>query len=162
MVSRVRVPIYYFASRVFLTFCVIPESIRYHRTCQRSASVSMRVCNLQFVKLGWKKCEQEIWWKKKNTRYLSHQKQSAGRVNLVLQADMIIDSLMSDVKKKLNQNWRDALVIEHTHSVRLCFPVSCDSMPIFGFPVIISSLVPVCVWLLLTCCCFLWLRSMCL
>ncbi len=31
---------------------------------QRSASVSMRVCNLQFVKLGWEKCEQEIRWKK--------------------------------------------------------------------------------------------------
>ncbi len=48
-----RVPIYYFGSRVFLTLCVIPESIGEHRTRQRSVSVSMRVfCNLQFVKLG--------------------------------------------------------------------------------------------------------------
>ncbi len=46
------VPIYYFGSRVFLTLCVIPESIGEHRTHQRSVSVSMRVCNLQFVKLG--------------------------------------------------------------------------------------------------------------
>ncbi len=38
-----RVPIYYFGSRVFLTLCVIPESIGEHRTRQRSASVSMRV-----------------------------------------------------------------------------------------------------------------------
>ncbi len=48
-----RVPIYYFGCRVFLTLCIIPESIGEHRTCQRSASVSMCVfCNLQFVKLG--------------------------------------------------------------------------------------------------------------
>ncbi len=82
-----RVPIYYFGSRVFLTLCVIPESIGEHRTRQRSVSVSMRVCNLQFVKLGWEQCEREIRWKKKNTRYLSRQKQSAGGVNVVLQAD---------------------------------------------------------------------------
>ncbi len=56
-----RVPIYYFVSRVYLTFCVIPESIGEHRTHQRSVSVSMRVfCNLQFVKLGWEKSEREI------------------------------------------------------------------------------------------------------
>ncbi len=55
-----RVPIYYFGSRVCLTLCVIPESIGEHRTRQRSVSVSMRVCNLQFVKLGWEKCEREI------------------------------------------------------------------------------------------------------
>ncbi len=54
-----RVPIYYFRSWVFLTLCVIPESIREHRTRQRSASVSMRVCNLQFVKLRWEKCERK-------------------------------------------------------------------------------------------------------
>ncbi len=30
-------------------------------------------------------------------------------------------------------------------NVRLRFPVSCVFVPIFGFPVIISSLVPVCV-----------------
>ncbi len=60
-----RVPIYYFGSRVFLTLCVIPESIGEHRTRQRSVSVSMRVCNLQFVQLGWEKCEREIRWKKK-------------------------------------------------------------------------------------------------
>ncbi len=41
-----RVPIYYLGSRVFLTLCVIPESIGEHRAHQRSASVSMRVCNL--------------------------------------------------------------------------------------------------------------------
>ncbi len=46
-----QVPIYYFGSWVFLT----------------SVSVSMRVfCNLQFVKLGWEKCEQEIRWEKKH------------------------------------------------------------------------------------------------
>ncbi len=74
----------------------------------------MRVfCNLQFVKLGWEKCEREIRWKKKNTRYLSRQKQSAGGVNVVA---VITDSFMSDVKKKLKQNWRDAPVIEHAHS----------------------------------------------
>ncbi len=60
-----RVPIYYFGSRVFLTLCVIPESIGEHRTREWSVSVSMRVCNLPFVKLGWEKCEQEIRWKKK-------------------------------------------------------------------------------------------------
>ncbi len=60
-----RVPIYYFGSQVFLTLCVIPESIGEHRTRQRSASVSMRVCNMQFVKLGWEKCEREIRWKEK-------------------------------------------------------------------------------------------------
>ncbi len=59
-----RVPIYYFGSRVYLTLCVIPESIGEHRTRQRSVSVSMRVCNLPFVKLGWEKCEREIRWKK--------------------------------------------------------------------------------------------------
>ncbi len=38
-----------------------------------------------------------------------------------------------------------------------CFRVlPCVSVPIFGFPIIISSLVPVCVWLLLTCWCFPW------
>ncbi len=60
-----RVPIYYFWSQVFLTLCVIPESIGEHRTRQRSASVSMRVCNMQFVKLGWEKCERELRWKGK-------------------------------------------------------------------------------------------------
>ncbi len=69
-----RVPIYYFGSRVCLTLCVIPESIGEHRTHQRSASVSMCVCNLQFVKLRWEKCEREIGWKKKNSQYLSRQK----------------------------------------------------------------------------------------
>ncbi len=61
----------------------IPESIGEHRTREWSVSVSMRVfCNLQFVKLGWEKCEREIRWKK-NTRYLlSRQKQSAGGVNV--------------------------------------------------------------------------------
>ncbi len=64
-----RVPIYYFESRVYLTLCVIPESIREHRTHQCSVSVSMHVfCNLQFVKLGWEKCEREIRWKKKHVR----------------------------------------------------------------------------------------------
>ncbi len=44
----------------------IPESIGEHRTREWSVSVSMRVfCNLQFVKLGWEKCEREIRWKKK-------------------------------------------------------------------------------------------------
>ncbi len=52
-----RVPIYYFGSRVFLTLCVIPESIGEHRTHEWSVSVSMRVCNLKF--------EREIRWKKK-------------------------------------------------------------------------------------------------
>ncbi len=66
-----RVPIYYFGSWVFLTLCVIPESIGEHRTRQRSASVSMRAfCNLQFVKLGWEKCEREIRWKKKKKHAL--------------------------------------------------------------------------------------------
>ncbi len=46
-------------------------------------------------------------------RYLSRQKQSAGGVNVVA---VITDSFMSDVKKKLKQNWRDAPVIEHAHS----------------------------------------------
>ncbi len=46
----------------------IPESIGEHRTREWSVSVSMRVfCNLQFVKLGWEKCEREIRWKKKKT-----------------------------------------------------------------------------------------------
>ncbi len=45
----------------------IPESIGEHRTREWSVSVSMRVfCNLQFVKLGWEKCEREIRWKKKH------------------------------------------------------------------------------------------------
>ncbi len=51
-----RVPIYYFGSRVCLTLCVIPESIREHRTCQWSVSVGTLCvfCNLQLVKLNWK------------------------------------------------------------------------------------------------------------
>ncbi len=67
----------------------IPESIGEHRNREWSVSVSMRVfCNLQFVKLGWEKCEREIRWGKKNTRYLSRQKQSVGGVNVSsLQAD---------------------------------------------------------------------------
>ncbi len=76
-----RVPIYYFGSRVFLTLWVIPESIGEHRTRQRSVSVSMRVCNLQFVKLGWEKCAREIRWKKKKTRDTSAA-ESAGGVNV--------------------------------------------------------------------------------
>ncbi len=58
-----RVPIYYFRSRVFLTLCVIPKSIWEHRTGQRSASISMRGFNLQFVKLGWEKYKRQIRWK---------------------------------------------------------------------------------------------------
>ncbi len=56
-----RVPIYYFGSRVCLTLCVIPESIREHRTCQWSVSVGTlcAFCNLQLVKLGWEKYEWE-------------------------------------------------------------------------------------------------------
>ncbi len=66
----------------------IPESIGEHRTREWSVSVSMRVfCNLQFVKLGWEKCEREIRWKKKTLVTLSRQKQSARGVNVVLQAD---------------------------------------------------------------------------
>ncbi len=67
----------------------IPESIGEHRTREWSVSVSMRVfCNLQFVKLGWEKCEREIRWKKKNTHYLSRQKQRWAELMLVvLQAD---------------------------------------------------------------------------
>ncbi len=112
-----RVPIYYFGSRVFLTLCVIPESIGEHRTRQRSASVRLRMrvfCNLQFVKLGCEKCEREIRWKKKkHTPYLSRQKQSAGGVNVVACKRTVI---MSDVKKNLKQNWRDAPIIEHARS----------------------------------------------
>ncbi len=77
----------------------------------------MRVfCNLQFVKLGWEK------WAgnkvgKKNMRYLSCQKQSAAGVNVVAcKQTVIMDSFMSDVKKKRKQNWRDAPVIEHARS----------------------------------------------
>ncbi len=47
-----RVPIHYLGSRIFLTLCVIPKSIGEHSTHQRSVAVTMRVCNLQFVKLG--------------------------------------------------------------------------------------------------------------
>ncbi len=54
---------------------------------------------------------------KKNTHYLSRQKQSAGGVNVVAcKRTVIMDSFMSDVKKKLKQNWRDAPVIEHVRS----------------------------------------------
>ncbi len=76
----------------------IPESIGEHRTREWSVSVSMRVCNLQLVKLGWEKCEREIRWKKKNnTSYLSRQKQSAGGVNVVAycKRTVIMDSFMS-------------------------------------------------------------------
>ncbi len=115
-----RVSIHYFGSLVHLTLCVIPESIGEHRTPQRSVSVSMRVfCNLQFVKLGWEKCEREIRWKKPNdTRYLSREKQSAGGVNVIAcKQTVIMDSFMSDVKKKeLKQNRRDAPVIKHARS----------------------------------------------
>ncbi len=86
-----RVPIYYFVSRVFLTLCVIPESIGEHRTREWSVSVSMRVCNLQFVKLGWEKCEREIRWKKKKkkTRVTSaaRNRARAELMLVVLQAD---------------------------------------------------------------------------
>ncbi len=112
-----RVPIYYFGSQVFLTLCVIPESIGEHRTRPRSVSVGMCVCNMQFVKLGWEKCEREIRWKEKNTRYLSRQKQSVGWVNVVLPADSDHGFLHEWCEKKmLKQNWRDAPVIEHTCS----------------------------------------------
>ncbi len=57
------------------------------RTPHPPASVSMHVCNLQFVKLGWEKCEREIRWKTKKKHYLSRHKQSAGGVSVVLQAD---------------------------------------------------------------------------
>ncbi len=55
---------------------------------------------------------------KKNMSYLSRQKQSAGGVNVVAycKRTVIMDSFMSDVKKKLTQNWRDAPVIEHARS----------------------------------------------
>ncbi len=54
---------------------------------------------------------------KKRTRYLSRQKSSAAGVNVVACKRMVImDSFMSDVKKKLKQNWRDAPVIEHARS----------------------------------------------
>ncbi len=43
----------------------IPESIGEHRNREWSVSVCMRVCDLQFVKFGWEKCEWEIRWKKK-------------------------------------------------------------------------------------------------
>ncbi len=82
-----RVPIYYFGSRVFLTLCVIPESIGEHRTCQRSASVNMRVCNLQFVKLGWEKCEREIRWKKKKRVTSAARNRARAELMLVLQTD---------------------------------------------------------------------------
>ncbi len=61
----------------------IPESIGEHHTREWSVSVSSMYvfCNLQFVKLGWEKCERKIRWKK-NKRYLSRQKQSAGGVNV--------------------------------------------------------------------------------
>ncbi len=77
----------------------------------------MRVfCNLQFVKLGWEKWEREIRWKKTRVT-LSRQKQSAGGVNVVACKRMVImDSFMSDVKKKAEQNWRVAPVIEHARS----------------------------------------------
>ncbi len=85
-----RVPIYYFGSQVFLTLCVIPESIGEHRTREWSVSVSMHVfCNLQFVKLRWEKCEREIRWKKnKKTRVTSAARNRArAELMLVLQAD---------------------------------------------------------------------------
>ncbi len=68
-----------------LTLCVIAESIGEHRTRQRSASVSMRVCNLQFVKLGWEKCEREIRWQKKKHAIPQppERAESAGGVNVV-------------------------------------------------------------------------------
>ncbi len=56
-----RVPIYYFGSRVFLTY---PS--RSENTAPASDQCQSGVfCNLQFVKLGWEKCEREIRWKKK-------------------------------------------------------------------------------------------------
>ncbi len=79
----------------------------------------MRVCNLQFVKLGWEKCEREIRWKKKKKRVTSAARNRA-RAELILvgycKRTVIMDSFMSDVKKKLKQNWRDAPVIEHERS----------------------------------------------
>ncbi len=76
--SRV-ILIYYFGSRVFLTYPSRSENTAPASDQCQSACV---FCNLQFVKLGWEKCEREIRWKK-NTRYLlSRQKQSAGGVNV--------------------------------------------------------------------------------
>ncbi len=51
---------------------------------------------------------------KKNTGYLSRQKQSAGGVNVSTAGGRW--SWIRDVKKKLKQNWRDAPVIEHARS----------------------------------------------
>ncbi len=73
--------------------------------------------NLQFVKLGWEKCEREIRWKEKNHALPQLPEAERGRINVVAcKRTVIMDSFMSDVKKKLKQNWRDAPVIEHARS----------------------------------------------
>ncbi len=114
-----RVPIYYFGSRVFLTLCVIPESIGEHRTRQRSVSVSMRVCNLQFVKLGWEKCEREIRWKKKKTRVTSAARSRArAELMLVLQTDGDHGFLHSDVEKKGWNKTEETHLLLNTHAVK--------------------------------------------
>ncbi len=97
-----RVPIYYFGSRVCLTLCVIPESIGEHRTCQWSVSVGT-LC--VFCKIRMRKVWAGIRCKKKTSvvRDLSRKKQSAGGVNTSGRS-VIMDSFMSDVKKKLRQN----------------------------------------------------------
>ncbi len=117
-----RVPIYYFGSRVFLTLCVIPESIGKHRTREWSVSVSMHVfCNLQFVKLQWEKCEREIRWKKKKkTRVTSAARNRArAELMLVLQADGDHEFESSWVmwKKSWNKTEETHLLL-NTHTVK--------------------------------------------
>ncbi len=119
--TRGWVPIYYFGSRVFLTLCVIPESIGEHGTRQWSASVrlSMRVfCNLQFVKLGWEKCEREIRWKRIKTRVTSAARSRArAELMLVLQTDGAHGFLHEWCGKKSWNKTEETHLLLNTHAV---------------------------------------------
>ncbi len=78
-----RVPIYYFGSQVFLTYPSRSETPH-----PRVISVSQHACVwLAVCKIRMRKVWAGNKVKKKNTRYLSRQKQSARGVNVVLQAD---------------------------------------------------------------------------
>ncbi len=89
------------------------------RTRDQRQSACVCVCNLQFVKLGWEKCEQEIRWNKKTcaiTHYLGCQKQSAGGVIVELQVDSDHDSFMSDVGKKESETKLKRHTCHWTHT----------------------------------------------
>ncbi len=83
--------------------------------------VQVRQVGCTRLKLGWEKCEREIRWKKKKTRvtrYLSRQKQSAGGVNAVPQADGHHGLLHEWCEKKAETKTEETHLLLNTHAVK--------------------------------------------